>query len=386
VKVLQVSTIGFADPRYYRSNEFAVCRSLAKLGHEVTLLSSNRHPKWQHLDERWAQRNEEVIDGFTIRRFQSGPEFGTVPTMPFLLKEILDCEWDIIHAHTILAPSSFYSALASRIRRKPLIVTQHDYIFGGVHGPKLFLHAVNNTTFGRFTMHSARVVIGLSSEAAQFVQRFGATRGKTRVVPNSVDTTLFRPNQRNLLRERWGIEGRVVLFIGRLVREKRCDLLIRAFSEVVSTVPDSKLVIVGKGPEERHLRDLERQLSLRQVFFLGRVARDEMPYVYPGCDLIVLPSLYEPFGNVVLEAMATGLPVIGTKIGGMTDTIAHGQTGYHISPGDTSQLSDCIRRILTDETLRSKLSRSARDVAVERYDDMVVARTVEGLYYACLKA
>ena len=375
-----MSAHGFADPRYYRSNEYALCRSLAKLGHEVTLFSSNRHPKWQMLEGRSTERSVEVVDGFTLKRFQSGPEVGTVPLMPTLLWHLLHTSVDILHAHTILAPASFYSAIASRAMRLPLVITQHDYMYGAVGGLKLFLHVFNNNTMGRYTMHRANAVIGLSSAAVSFTWKFGAAPSKTMFIPNSVDTNLFRPDQENLLKEKWGIEHQVVLFVGRLTKDKAPESVLQAFHHVSAILPDAKLVIVGKGPEEDSLKALQKRLDMRNIFFLGRVAKEDMPHIYAGADLFVLPSVYEPFGNVVLEAMSTGLPVVGSKIAGMSDVISHGVTGYHIRPGDTTGLSRHMLQLLKDDQLRGRMSKAARETSVERFDDMVIARDVETVY------
>ena len=335
------------------------------------------------LEERHTLRALEVIDSVTIRRFASGPELSHVPLTPFMFRELWHSDWDIIHAHEMLAPASFYSAVAARARRKPLIVTEHDYMLSN-HGLKLLLYIANNLTVGRFTLRTASAAIGISSGACRFVQRFGATPSKTEIIPTSVDTNLFHPDGRNLLRERWSIEGPMVLFVGRLEKNKGIETLLRAFHSIVPDVPDAKLVIVGGGPEEYRLHDLQRKLNLNNVFFLGRLPRGEMPHIYPGCDLFVLPSLYEPFGNVVLEAMASGLPVIGSKIGGMADMIIHGLTGYHIKPGDLKQLASFMRQLLLDKELSAEMSVAARQRALQTFDDMVVARSVEKTYLECL--
>jgi len=85
-----------------------------------------------------------------------------------------------------------------------------------------------------------------------------------------------------------------------------------------------------------------------------------------------------------LEAMASGLPVIGSDIGGMADIILHGETGFHVVPGNQHQLSDYMQQLLTDDALRKRMSSDARRIAVERFDDMVLARTVEKIYSECL--
>jgi len=380
MKILQVSTLSFADPRYYRSNEFELCRSLAKLGHDVTVFCSDRHPKWQFPEERKAGRRAEFLEGFRVKRFPSGFELGIVPMMPTLPKELFHSECDIVHAHELLAPSSFYSAAFARFKKKPLVVTEHDYAFGNVHGARLFLHMAGDTTLGRCTMHTADVVIGLSSEACRFAQRLGAAPSKTVFIPSSVDTSEFNPDRKNLLAEKWSLRGKIILFVANLVRNKAPSVVLHAFRNASQTIPDAKLVILGKGPEEPRLRELQRELNLSNVFFIPRVPREQMPLIYPGGDMLVLPSVYEPFGNVVLEALASGLPVIGSKIGGMADVIRHGETGLHIKPGNEAQLSKYMQLLLANEALRKEMSISARRDAVERFDSMVVARQIEKIY------
>ena len=326
----------------------------------------------------------EVVDGFTIRRFHGGPEFYAISLTPALVRGILNSECDIIHAHHMLSPASFYSAIASGAERTPLILTEHDYIYGATHATKMLLHIAVYSTLGRFAVHRAKAVIALSTAGAKLVQRFGATPEKTRIIPSSVDTSVFRPRQRNLLEEKWGIGGSVVLFVGRLTADKDPGTLLRAFQQVEADVPDAELVMVGIGPDEQRLRNLVRELKLNRIFFLGRVPQSQMRFIYPGAKVLALPSLYEPFGNAAVEAMASGIPVVGTRIGGLADTIVHGETGYHIEPGNVKQLSRYLSELLMDEKLRRKMSRVAREIAVERFDDMAIVRTVERLYREAL--
>jgi glycosyltransferase involved in cell wall biosynthesis len=130
---------------------------------------------------------------------------------------------------------------------------------------------------------------------------------------------------------------------------------------------------------------MQTQLGLNNIYFLGRVPQQDAPRLYPGCDLLVLPSFYEPFGNVVLEALASGLPVVGSKIGGMADVVTDGETGFHVKPGNTQDLSKYMQLLLKDEELRKAMGAAARKHAIERFDDMIVTKKVERLYYQCLK-
>ena len=385
MRILQVSTSTFADPRYYRSNELALSSSLVKLGHDVTIFTANKSPKWQMLDSTSVQPALDTIEGITIRRFPAGPELPNHSITPTMFNAILKQRCDVVHTHRILPPSSFYAALACKMKQRPLILTEHDYMFGSTHGLKLFAYALYGTTIGRFVTQSASAIIGISSTALKFVHNFGAGGGKSVLIPSSVDTTLFRPNQKSLLTT-WAPEiGRpVVLYVGRLKKSKGVEYLLRAFSNVAAQIPGAHLVILGRGPDEFRLKNIRTLLRLRNVHFLGRLPRNQMPYVYPGCDLFVLPSTFEPFGNVVLEAMASGLPVVGTDTGGMSDTIEHRQTGFHMQPGDVEQLSRFMTLLLTDRKLKLQMARAARLAAEKKYDDMVIAKSIEKAYERCL--
>jgi len=275
--------------------------------------------------------------------------------------------------------------MASRIKAKPFVLSQHDYLFGATHGAKLFFHMLSNRTLGKFTLRTATAVIGVSSAAIRFAVELGAFAGNTCVIPNSVDTGFFCPIKSDLLKRKWDINGQVILFVGRLSVQKGLEVLLNAFARIRSEFPRANLVIVGRGPEEAHLKAMASELKLNGVTFLGLQPWSTMREIYPACELLVLPSFYEPFGNVVLEAMACGLPVIGTKIAGMADIISHGETGYHTPPGDVDRLSHYMRILLADSALRSKMSKAARNVAEGKFDDMIIARSVERLYYRCVE-
>jgi glycosyltransferase involved in cell wall biosynthesis len=338
------------------------------------------------LDYRNVRPELQFLDGFEIRRFPAGPEYGKAPLTPSLLNEVFKFEFDVIHTHELVSPASFYSAAASIFRRKPLIVTQHDDAFGNTHGAKLLVQMITNNTAGRFVAHTARAVITLSRGGMKFVRRFGAAPNKTVIIPTSVDTRLFAPGPSKALKTGWGVEGKIVLFVGNLIKRKGVDMLMRAFQRTLTAVPDARLVIVGTGPEEQKLRNLQSRLNLEEIYFVGKMPRPEMPEVYRSCDVLVLPSLYyEIFGNVIIEAMASGLPVICTRIGGMRDLVIHGKTGFQVAPGDPLELSRYLVKLLSDDELKDEMSRAARRVAVQKYDDVVLARAVERIYLESLR-
>jgi len=382
LRIAHISTTGTFLPEYYISNEYLLCRGLAGLGHEVTLFIADKSPKWQTLKSRKIERKIGEYEGFTVHRLQAGPEVGIVPLIPSLLRILVKMKFDIIHAHDFYAVSSFYGAIASQAKGIPFILTQHnDRLPSKVVNAILYLF--DGYTLGQYVFSQARKIIALDSAIKAHLVAIGANENKIEIIPNAVDTKFFSPKRENLLETKWGISPPVVLFVGRLVEDKGVKYLLRAFSEVAERIPYAKLVIIGKGPREKELRQLQESFGLKQVFFLGTVETKFMPNIYAGCDVLVLPSIREPFGNVVIEAMAAGKPVIGSCVGGMKDTIVHGVTGYHVRPRSSRQISMYLTRLLKGESLRKRLGKNARVRALKCYDQKLLTQRVEQI---CLRS
>ena len=137
---------------------------------------------------------------------------------------------------------------------------------------------------------------------------------------------------------------------------------------------------MGRGPKEKDLRNLQEKLSAKNIIFIEKVENRFMPNIYAGCSVLVVPSYLEPFGNVVLEAMACGKPVIGAYVGGIKDTIIHGETGYHFSVGNIKMLRDFLLKILSNDSLKNKLGNNARRRVLKNYDTKIIAGKIERLY------
>jgi len=379
LKVAHISTTGTFLPEYYTSNEYLLCRGLAKLGHDVSLFIADKPPKWQSLRSRKIGKRTEEYEDFTVHRLHAGPEVGIVPLIPTLFPTLIQMKFDIIHAHDFYAASSFYGAMASRAKGTPFILTQHnDQLPSKVVNALLYLF--EGYTFGRYVLSHAQKIIALNTAIKAHLIATGTDENKIEIIPNAVDTRLFSPNCTNLLETKWGISRPVILFVGRLVKDKGVKHLLQAFSEVVEEIPEAKLVIIGKGPKEKELKALSKKLDLNNVFFLGAVENRLMPNIYVGCDVLVLPSIREPFGNVVIEAMAAGKPVVGSYVGGIKDTIVHGVTGYHVEPRSSQQTSKYLTRLLKDKSLKKRLGKNARMRVLKHYDQELLIQKIEQIY------
>jgi glycosyltransferase involved in cell wall biosynthesis len=190
-------------------------------------------------------------------------------------------------------------------------------------------------------------------------ERYGISESRVSVIPNGVDVDFFRP------REVDDPDPPVVLCVGRMVPHKGQGALIEAFASVVERYPEAELWMVGDGAHcDRIARLANERLPPDNVRVLPGQA-DIRPLLQRS-SLLVLPSEREGLPNVVLEAMAAGLPVVATDVGGVSEAVAHDETGLLVPAGDTGALASAIVRLLGDEEGRTRLGRSGRE-RVERH-------------------
>jgi D-inositol-3-phosphate glycosyltransferase len=235
---------------------------------------------------------------------------------------------------------------------------------------------------------SDRLVAATPLEKGQMSWLYGADADKISVVPAGVDLSLFRPIPRAEAKERIGIpsDRRMILFVGRIQPLKGIDTLIRAMERVIHKYPDFGkslwLTVIGGDPEpdsQLEQREFERLKQLRAelgiselVTFLGAKSQDTLVYYYSAAEMVVMPSHYESFGMVALEAMACGTPVIGSDVGGLSFSIEDGFNGYLVPGKDPDALADKIALLLRRSSLRDHLGEQAIRWA-ERYSWTYIA-------------
>jgi len=181
---------------------------------------------------------------------------------------------------------------------------------------------------------------------------------------------MYSPAKRSdSIRERFGIrEKHIVLYVGRIAPEKDVQLALEAFAQLPAALREqAHLLIVGDGPLLRKLSDT----NPAGVTFAGFMEGEELAEVYASCDLFLFPSATETFGNVVLEAMASGLPVIGARAGGVQHLIAHGQTGYLCEAKHADAFLTHTAQLLSDADLRAMMGEQAREAALSRSWDQI---------------
>jgi len=240
-----------------------------------------------------------------------------------------------------------------------------------------------------------RLVAATPLERAQMVWLYGADAAKISVVPCGVDVNFFRPVPPDEAKQMLGLppSRRVVLFVGRIEPLKGIETLLRAMALVAPEVPcwleDMSVIIIGGAPgagidqvnaELARLQRLRAELGVEDlVTFQGAKDQDTLVYYYSAAEMVVVPSHYESFGMVALEAMACGTPVVASKVGGLAFSVQDGQTGFLVPNDDPQALASRIRLLLADPTLRQRLGRQAAAWA-SRYSWHSVANQILDVY------
>ena len=233
-----------------------------------------------------------------------------------------------------------------------------------------------------------RVICATELERDSLRQLYDAPSAKVAVIPLGVDLDRFRPAEKQGARSALGLrDERIILFVGRIEPLKGVDILINAASLLESDVECTVLVVGGdesSQAEVAELRGLARDRGIEhRVAFVGAVDHEMLPLYYNAADVCVVPSHYESFGLVAVEAMASGVPVVASRVGGLMGTVKDGETGYLIPWLCPEPFAERIELLLENEPLRQNLGEAARE-AMARYRWENVASAVLQLYQTLL--
>ena len=337
---------------------------LGRRGHEVSVLRPRQGP--QDVARADGICREELfpslpIPGYALLRLG-------LPARRRLLKIWMRQRPDVVHVATE-GPLGFSAVRAARALGLPVVSSFHTnfhaysrcYGFGFLTGAALaYLRRVHNGTLATFAPTAE-----LNRELAQ------AGFKRLRLLARGVDTRLFSPGHRSEeLRAQWGVapDDLAVVHVSRLAPEKNYPLLLEAFAAVRAARPRARLVLVSDGPLRKKL-----QRAHPWIHFTGFLDSATLAAHYASADLFLYPSLTETFGNVVLEAMASGLPVVAFDYAAAARFIRHGENGWLVPLGDRSAFTAAARALAADAALRGRLGAAARITAETVPWDAIVA-------------
>jgi D-inositol-3-phosphate glycosyltransferase len=354
-------------------------RELGRRGFQVDVFTRSQNPAVPRVDS--LGQNARVI------HVPAGPEapydknlvYGHLPEFVAGVKRFAEEQgiaYDLIHSHYWLS-----GWVARELRRSWGTPIVHMFHTLGRMKDSVAQRPEERETSRRIEVETQimafadRLVAATPLEKAQMVWLYGADPCKIEVIPGGVDLSLFRPLSQEETRRQLGICDRLhmILFVGRIEPLKGIDTLLRAMAIVAKDFPRWKdeicVCIVGGDASEKpdtinaemeRLRALREELGISDlVTFLGAQAQDTLPCYYSAADVLVVPSHYESFGMVALEAMACGTPVIASKVGGLSFTVQDGITGFHVPERDPEALAGKISLLLKDHDLRSRLGAQA---------------------------
>jgi len=294
---------------------------------------------------------------FPVRRFRA-TRFANVPhglgiVSPSMASAILRARPDVIHAHAYGYFPTFVGGFAQLMRGTPLVVTPHSDAGSPTLSKRLFDWAIP-----AFTIRRAHRVIAVTKVEAHHLRGLGVHPDRIRVIPNGVDLSEFS----GLRRKRQHRDEAELLFVGRVYpRQKGIEHIVKALA-LLHPRRRVRLIVIGEdwGGVER-LRSLARSLGVEdRIVFRGLLSRDEVVRAYASAEVFVLPSLFEPFGIVLLEAMAAGLPIVASKVGGIVDVVEDGKTGLLVPPRNPEALADALERLLSNPTMLDEMGDEGR--------------------------
>ena len=302
----------------------------------------------------------------------------------FLEKRMADLgpqvEFDVLHVHDWL--TAFAGISFKHYLRKPMVLTVHSTEVGraqGLHGADSF--SIDGIEW--WTAYEAsRVVVTSHSMKREICDHFHLPWDKVDVIPNAIDVTQYNTQvDTGPVRARYGVGWgeKLVLCVGRLVPQKGIEYFIRAIPMIAQRYPEAKFVIVGEGWSRDYLEGVAQSTGLtRKILFTGFISDAEVTALMTSADVLVIPSVYEPFGIVALEGMATGVPVVASRVGGLAEVIEHDRTGIFVYPRNPGSIAWGVDQILSNPSHAEWLTQNAKERLHKTYSwEAVAMKTVE---------
>ena len=332
-----------------------------------------------------AKDSEEVKDNLKIYRYGTTLSLHTSSISLNMVLNIHKKDVDIAHVHFDIPPNPMIGANYAKKKKIPLVLTYHgDWVsnYGGTF--RNFATQFFNTFLVDKVLKQSAVIISPSSHYIQESRFLKKYSDKVVCIPNGVNIEDFEvDSSKEECRSILGLpqDHRIMVFMGFLAPHKGPEFLIEALSSIIRKHPDVLLVFMGTGIQEKELKDLTHQRGLdNHVLFLGYISdKRYKAMVLKAADIFCLPSLYECFPLAILEAMASGLPVIASDISGIPETIIHGKNGLLCQPGNSSELEEAISYLIEQDSIRQEMG-DLNKVLIKNYSWEEIARRTEKLY------
>ncbi|MCW4045318.1 MAG: glycosyltransferase family 4 protein [Candidatus Bathyarchaeota archaeon] len=396
LKILQVAERTHPARGGVELHTAMISKQLVERGHDVTLVVFNsldpndcgfgityEKPYFITRPRKPSLSEVDFWKGVKILRFPSEAQLLSYYWSPMMLHWLVNHihEFDVVHTHCFRFSNNEFATLASLLRnpRVPIVFTCHDAAVLDYMGLRArLLDGVYRRTVGKKLVSIADRLIALTETNAKEYENFlFADPIKIRIVPNGIDFEKYQnlPDPSDL-KKQLGNPEQILLFIGRFLSYKNPDKLILAFREIRAKFPNSHLVMIGK---DYGLLNYCKKLADGHVTIFENASEELKLRSLAMADLCVIPSSYEGFGIVALEAQAAGVPVIATKSGGLTHCLIDKVTGYHIKSPTSDEIVSVASFLLDHPELRKGMGRAGKKFSKE-FSWNLVAEKLENIY------
>lgn len=349
---------------------YKLAKKLSDRGHQIHVFTTRINKVPELTDE----------SGFTVHRLKT-IEIPVLRTIIFSLRslwEIKDLKIDIVHSQSI---SVYNAGLPALIIKKILGL---PYIAWG-RGSDIFLSKGCERFFNKIILKTADSIIVLTQAMGDKLTTLVSIPYE--VIPNGCDTEQFKNLNKDICRKKLNIETneKIILFVGRLHPVKGIEYLVDAMVHIQKRYKNTKLLIIGNGEQKRELEKRVNNYKLNDfVQFIGELPHSQLPDFFVASDFFVLPSISEGFPNVLLEAMAAGLPVIGTKIPGIPEIINNSRNGILVEPKDSLAIARAIQYLIDHPVEQTVISKNNLD-DVKKFEWKSILPVIEQIYIRVIK-
>lgn len=346
-KLMKVDVRCFGDQKFFSEN-----------------LTVKGYKEWEELKEGLDPRYQKVLGPFSIDLA--------------MVKDPVDS--DVLHCHTWYTFMAGF--LAKKLYDKPLVVTIHSLEPLRPWKEEQLGNGYKLSSWMEKTGIEAadRIVVVSQGSKEDILKYYDVPEEKIEVIYNGIDLKEYKKIDRNVARKKYGIEGRYILFVGRISRQKGITHLIDA----VKYLPkDVKVVLCASSPDTPEvLEEVEQKVKLHDniIWINKMVEKEDIVELYSNAEVFVCPSIYEPFGIINLEAMACETPVVASATGGIKEVVVHEETGFLVEPGNSEELAKYINILLENRELAKKFGINGRKRVEEMFSWESIAKKTYEMY------
>ena len=365
---------------------WALSQELAKMGLEVHVVTADHPGELEHsIDEGGVHVHRVKTQTDSTPDFLTWVKSLNFGLLQYAIKIHRQTPFDVIHAHDWMVTDAAWVMKSGF--GIPVVATMHATESGRMHGTHNDLQRYIHQMEWRLTFEAWEVIVNSHAMHAELQQLFGMPPDKIVIIPNGTDPSVFdfEFDPRSTRSTYAWEHEQIVLYVGRMVREKGVQVLLDAAPRVLTERPGTQFLLVGTG---YYLDDLKRQAQSLGIapntHFLGYVGDDELRRLYKVANAVCIPSLYDPFGIVALEGMAAQVPEVTTDVGGLKDFVEHMVTGVTTYAGDSGSLAWGLLQVLRNPELAQRLKETGYDKVQHIYNWKVIARRTYEVYQKVL--